>query len=71
VDELDTGPIQGNSKEQKDGREDGVAPGTGEGGAMTAHGMSEKPVPISSTTVIADEERKIAGLPAAGDSEKL
>jgi hypothetical protein len=70
VDELDTGPIQETRDEQKSGRDDGVAPGTGEGGAMTAHGMSEKPVPISSTTVIADEERKIAGLPTEESGEK-
>jgi hypothetical protein len=70
VDELDTGPIQENRDEQKNGREDGVAPGTGEGGALTPHGMSERPVPISSTTVIADEERKIASLPPASESEK-
>jgi hypothetical protein len=70
VDELDTGPIQETRDEQKSGRDDGVAPGTGEGGAMTAHGMSEKPVPISSTTVIAEEERKIASLPTAESGEK-
>lgn len=70
VDELDTGPIQETRDEQKNGRDDGVAPGTGEGGAMTAHGMSEKPVPISSTTVIADEERKIASLPAASETSE-
>jgi len=68
VDELDTGPIQENRDEQNSGRDDGGAPGTGEGGALTPHGMSERPVPISSTTVIADEERKIASLPATGDA---
>jgi len=65
VDELDTGPLQGNREDQKNGREDErVSEGTGEGGGLTPHGMSERPVPISSTTVIADEERKIASLPS-------
>lgn len=66
VDELDTGPIQAGpspTKGSRAGREDEqMAPGAGEGGAMTPHGMSEKPVPISSTTVISEEERRIAGL---------
>lgn len=76
VDELDTGPLQGNREDQKNGREDErVSEGTGEGGGLTPHGMSERPVPISSTTVIADEERKIASLPstataAVADVEK-
>lgn len=66
VDELDTGPIQpspSNGAHGNGGREDEhVIPGTGEGGGMTPHGMSEKPVPISSTTVISEEERRVAGL---------
>lgn len=64
VDELDTGPIQPSPSVSGHGnREDEhVVPGTGEGGGMTPHGMSEKPVPISSTTVISEEERRIAGL---------
>ena len=67
VDELDTGPIQSTPSTSTGngnaGREDEhVIPGTGEGGVMTPHGMSEKPIPISSTTVISEEERRIAGL---------
>jgi hypothetical protein len=69
VDELDTGPLQGNRDEHKNGREDDrVSEGTGEGGGLTPHGMSERPVPISSTTVIADEERKIASLPTTSSA---
>lgn len=43
----------------------GPGEGTGEGGNMTPHGMSEKPMPISSTTEIAetDKDREVAGLP--------
>lgn len=72
VDELDTGPLnatipQNGSK--TDGRdEEIVTPGTGEGGNMTPHGMSDKPVPLSSTTVVNEEERRIAGMPK-GTSE--
>ena len=43
-----------------------MTPGAGEGGNMTQHGMSDKPVPISSTTVVGEEERKIAGMPRLG-----
>jgi hypothetical protein len=73
VDELDTGPIQARSavEDQKDGngrKGDAMAPGTGESGGLTPHGMSERPVPISSTTVIADNERKIASLPSSSTS---
>ncbi|WVQ98943.1 hypothetical protein IAU59_006075 [Kwoniella sp. CBS 9459] len=48
-------------------------PGTGEGGNLTPHGMSEKPVPISSTTVVRDEkaERSIAGLPRSTSDKSL
>lgn len=75
VDELDTGPIQpglqssngaghgnGNATGREAREDEQIVPGAGEGGAMTPHGMSEKPVPISSTTVISEEERRIAGL---------
>jgi hypothetical protein len=47
-----------------------MTPGAGEGGNMTPHGMSDKPVPISSTTVVGEEERKIAGMPRMGSAEK-
>lgn len=63
VDELDTGPLS-----DPQGQEEEVTTtGTGEGGNMTPHGMSEKPVPISSTTVI-NEERKIAGMPKTAEA---
>jgi hypothetical protein len=42
-----------------------TGPLPGEEGALTPHGMSERPVPISSTTTIQSDERKIAGLPSA------
>lgn len=73
VDELDTGPIQAVTSPSKrgGGREDEqMAPGAGEGGTMTPHGMSEKPVPISSTTVISEEERRIAGLRHSAGQDK-
>jgi hypothetical protein len=67
VDELDTGPLPGEERAGNGdkGDDERVAPGTGEGGALTPHGMSERPVPISSTTTIQSDERKIAGLPSA------
>ncbi|WWC89766.1 uncharacterized protein L201_004692 [Kwoniella dendrophila CBS 6074] len=53
-------------------------PGTGEGGNMTPHGMSEKPVPISSTTVVKDDDhnsntgkRTIANLPRTSSEKSL
>ncbi|OCF45380.1 hypothetical protein I317_00625 [Kwoniella heveanensis CBS 569] len=48
-------------------------PGTGEGGNLTPHGMSDKPVPISSTTVVKDEmgDRSIAGLPRTTSEKTL
>ncbi|WWC69265.1 uncharacterized protein I206_103203 [Kwoniella pini CBS 10737] len=53
-------------------------PGTGEGGNMTPHGMSEKPVPISSTTVVIKDEkekekqqRTIASLPRTTSEKSL
>jgi hypothetical protein len=71
VDELDTGPIvsrpssdtpvPGAKKEDRGDQGEGM--GTGEGGNMTPHGMSERPVPISATTVVEESERKVAGLP--------
>jgi hypothetical protein len=74
VDELDTGPLAqpANSNGEKTEREDEImTPGTGEGGNMAPHGMSDKPVPISSTTVLGDEERKIAGIPKASLGERF
>lgn len=69
VDELDAGPLA-----HANGKDEGeVATGHGEGGNMTPHGMHSRPEPISSTTVIKDEEREIAPLPSrnegAGDHE--
>jgi hypothetical protein len=61
VDELDAGPVDvanGNGH----GEEGDEKPGLGERGAMTPHAMSDRPVPISSTTVIADTPREIAPL---------
>jgi hypothetical protein len=77
VDELDTGPLQGSvnggTAHASDGgesrEEERVAPGTGEGGALTPHGMSERPVPISSTTTIHADERRIASLPSGSSAE--
>lgn len=70
VDELDTGPLNTPPPARAGGtepREDEImTPGAGEGGNMTQHGMSDKPVPISSTTVVGEEERKIAGMPRLG-----
>ncbi len=66
VDELDTGPLSqtvNNGAKGEDGEDEIMTPGAGEGGNMTPHGMSDRPVPISSTTVVGEEERKIAGIP--------
>ncbi|WVF71974.1 hypothetical protein IAT40_006784 [Kwoniella sp. CBS 6097] len=89
VDELDTGPITPTASTSVPNsstlppsdshlhkkRPDEVVPlpGTGEGGNLTPHGMSEKPVPISSTTVVKDEkgERNIAGLPRSTSEKSL
>ncbi len=69
VDELDTGPLpstatingNGHAADHEDpGAGDGA--GAGEGGNMTPHGMSDRPVPISSTTT----ERRVAGIPRSG-----
>jgi hypothetical protein len=68
VDELDTGPLpttptmNGHSQINSEGE------GSGEGGNMTPHGMSERPIPLSSTTTptssVTDEEgRRIAAIP--------
>jgi hypothetical protein len=57
----------GNGMEPRE--QDMSTPGTGESGTMTPHGMSERPIPLSSTTVVHDlpagggEERKMASLP--------
>ncbi|KAK8869626.1 hypothetical protein IAR55_000193 [Kwoniella newhampshirensis] len=45
--------------------------GTGEGGNMAPHGMSEKPVPISSTTVVKDEKRETVGLRRSASEKSL
>lgn len=70
VDELDAGPL---AHTNGDGKAEGeMATGTGEGGNMTPHGMHSRPEPLSSTTVIEDEQREIAPLPTrseAGDHE--
>ncbi|ORX33773.1 hypothetical protein BD324DRAFT_638524 [Kockovaella imperatae] len=58
VDELDTGPMV--SAPELEGE---TARGAGEAGNMVQHGMSDRPVPLSSTTVVKDEERKIAPKP--------
>jgi len=76
VDELDTGPLAGtpptNGHTHDDERELAEGgQGTGEGGNMTPHGMSERPVPISSTTQIAPEERRISGRRRATSSASL
>ncbi|GMK55075.1 hypothetical protein CspeluHIS016_0201310 [Cutaneotrichosporon spelunceum] len=62
VDELDSGPIVTNGFHGEDSRPVGV----GEGGNMPAHGMSNLPVPLSSTTVIGEPRRDIAPLPRRG-----
>ena len=60
VDELDTGPISASAANGSTSEEEGQ----GEGGNMTPHGMSERPVPISSTTTLGStEERRVAPLP--------
>ena len=72
VDELDTGPVPSQTTAQPgadadadDGGGAGTAAtsGAGEGGNMVQHGMSEKPVPLSSTTMVKEEDRKIAPRP--------
>lgn len=64
VDELDAGPLA-----HTNGTDEGeIATGRGEAGNMTPHGMHSRPEPLSSTTVIKDEEREIAPLPARAES---
>lgn len=62
VDELDSGPITTNGHHDDDER----ATGVGQAGNMTPHGMSNQPVPLSSTTVIVESQREIAPLPRRG-----
>lgn len=63
VDELDAGPLA-----HTNGADEGdLATGRGEAGNMTPHGMHSRPEPISSTTVIKDDEREIAPLPARAE----
>lgn len=64
VDELDAGPITSNGHSNED-----EVRGVGERGDMAPHGMSERPVPITATTVITEEEREIAPLPARAEAE--
>lgn len=59
VDELDSGPVTNGHAEEE---------GVGETGSMTPHGMSERPVALSSTTVISEPEREIAPLPRREES---
>lgn len=74
VDELDAGPITSNGHAETastapDAAGAGSTGGVGEHGAMTPHGMSDRPIPLSSTTVIGESaeadlaEREIAPLP--------
>lgn len=64
VDELDAGPLA-----HTNGADEGeIATGRGESGNMTPHGMHSRPEPLSSTTVIKDEDREIAPLPARAES---
>lgn len=64
VDELDAGPLA-----HTNGADEGeIATGRGEAGNMTPHGMHSRPEPLSSTTVIKDEDREIAPLPARAES---
>ncbi|EIW70043.1 hypothetical protein TREMEDRAFT_14806, partial [Tremella mesenterica DSM 1558] len=55
VDELDTGPLPPTPELRRSGRHIVEEQGTGEGGNMTPHGMSDKPVPITSTTTVVSE----------------
>lgn len=64
VDELDAGPLA-----HTNGADEGeIATGRGESGNMTPHGMHSRPEPLSSTTVIKEEDREIAPLPARAES---
>ncbi|KAK4687043.1 serine/threonine-protein phosphatase 4 regulatory subunit 2, partial [Tremellales sp. Uapishka_1] len=65
VDELDSGPSDPTAKD------DGNGTGTGEGGNMTPHGMSDKPVAISSTTTLGEQDRKIAVMPKVSLGERF
>lgn len=76
VDELDTGPLTLSASAHVNGhkiRGDHEDPGvgSGEGGNMRPHGMSERPVPISSTTSIEEGERRIAGIPRGGLGDRF
>lgn len=67
VDELDTGPVVAvpNGTDEVNANS-----GAGEGGNMALHGMSERPVPISSTTS-PPSERRIAGARRTSLSERF
>lgn len=87
VDELDTGPLptseqvgikrrsstsSSSSQMEVGSRETVVMAGQGEGGHLAPHGMADKPMPLSSTTVVKDEPeggRMIKGL-RRNESEK-
>ncbi|EAL22694.1 hypothetical protein CNBB1430 [Cryptococcus deneoformans B-3501A] len=87
VDELDTGPLptseqvsikrrssisSSSSQMEVDDRETVVMAGQGEGGHLAPHGMADKPMPLSSTTVVKDVpegSRMIKGL-RRNESEK-
>ncbi|OXG52875.1 hypothetical protein J010_01309 [Cryptococcus neoformans] len=87
VDELDTGPLptseqvgikrrsstsSSSSQMEVDSRETVVMAGQGEGGHLAPHGMADKPMPLSTTTVVKDEPeggRMIKGL-RRNESEK-
>jgi len=74
VDELDTGPLQTppNAPSTGDKRDDEVVtPGAGEAGNMAPHGMSDKPVALSSTTVLNEDDRKIAGIPKGNLADRF
>lgn len=69
VDELDSGPLTTNGHQvDADGEE--RATGVGEAGNMTPHGMSDQPVPLSSTTVIGEGAREIAPMPRRSASRE-
>ena len=76
VDELDTGPLTSTLPAHVNGFKPGLehqdlGTGAGEGGNMRLHGMSERPMAISSTTTIGLRERPVAGLPRGGLSDRF
>ena len=76
VDELDTGPLTSTLPSHVNGFKPGLeyqdhGAGAGEGGNMRLHGMSERPMAISSTTTMGLRERPVAGLPRGGLSDRF